>query len=736
MIRWTRGFICALLAMPIAVPAEPPTTPAVDDALLGFEAEPVMGTTPGGWSGFPPATIASDPEVKHGGAHALRLTRDNTSSGEFSSVLFTMPIDFKGATLELRGWLRREGAGVPSLWMRQDDSSAAISFVDMRAGPDVATEWGAYSISFKLDPNARSLVFGVRLVGNGKAWADDLELLVDGKPWASVEHKPRDLTVIERDREFDGGSKIALNALDDRELDALVLTTKVWGFLKYHALAVTSGQHHWDYDLFRHLPAILAATDRDAVERELVGWIDSLGVLTQTKCTAPPSDAVMKPRLAWIEHTGQALRAKLRAVHSARNCGQQFFVSLAPGVGNPVFDNEPVYGQIKLPDAGYQLLAVMRFWNMVEYWFPYRDLIDEDWDVVLRDALPRVALAHTSAEFEFEMAALFARADDSHANLWSAVVRRPPAGACALPVSLRFVEGKIVVKRLLTPPEQPTPFRVGDVVSSIDGVPVADTGVADRRYYGASNERARQRDIARALIRGECGAVRVRVVREAPLDVDAQRVDPKTLSMNLALADDRPGETFQKLSEDVAYLKLSSIKAADVPKYLESAAGAKALIVDIRGYPSDFVVFALGAHLVEKAAPFARFTQADLSNPGAFGWGAVAKLEPQEPRFGGRVVILVDELSMSQAEYTAMALRASPRAIVVGSGTTGADGNISNIPLSAGLRGAFTGIGVFYPDRAPTQQVGVRIDVRCEQTIAGIREGRDEILECALRELQ
>jgi len=67
--------------------------------------------------------------------------------------------------------------------------------------------------------------------------------------------------------------------------------------------------------------------------------------------------------------------------------------------------------------------------------------------------------------------------------------------------------------------------------------------------------------------------------------------------------------------------------------------------------------------------------------------------------------------------------------------TTGADGNLSNIPLPGNLRAALSGLGVYLPGRKPTQQVGVPVDVPCPYTIAGIRAGRDEILECALREV-
>jgi C-terminal processing protease CtpA/Prc len=160
------------------------------------------------------------------------------------------------------------------------------------------------------------------------------------------------------------------------------------------------------------------------------------------------------------------------------------------------------------------------------------------------------------------------------------------------------------------------------------------------------------------------------------------------------------------------------------------------LIIDIRNYPSEFVPFALGSSFVDRPTPFARFTAGDLENPGAFLWrGQPLQLVPAQLRYPGNVVVLVDELSQSQAEYTAMAFRASPRTVVVGSTTAGADGNVSQIMLPGGLRSMISGIGVFYPDKRPTQRVGIVPDVESRPTIAGIRAGRDQVLEDGLRQI-
>ena len=477
--------------------------------------------------------------------------------------------------------------------------------------------------------------------------------------------------MLEQDQQFNTGSGLTLSTLSAAQIDALVLTGKVWGFLKYHHPVVTSGKKQWDFELLRRLPAILGAQRKDDVRRLLVDWIDSLGPLEKCRpCAAlEPKGLQLAPHVDWIRDgkwLGEPLSQRLQAVFQNRVPHQQFFVSLAPNVGNPVFQNEPGYPATKFPDAGFQILAILRFWNIVEYWAPYRNLIDEDWDAVLKDTLGRAARPLDAAGFQRELMRLVARADDGHANVNDQPPVREPTGDCQLPISLRYREGKFVVNALLSSDAGATLFHPGDVLKTLDDKPVADVADQVRDLYGASNEWSRMNAIARNLTRGACGPVRVSVQRGADLKVEAQRVEMKSLRLESYARADRAGETFQMLSPQVAYLKLSSIKAADVDGYIAKAAGAKALIVDIRNYPAEYVVYALGNLLVDEPAAFVVFTMPDLSNPGAFHFGPRISLTPTRPHFGGRVMILVDETSISQAEYTAMALRASPRARIVG----------------------------------------------------------------------
>jgi C-terminal processing protease CtpA/Prc len=712
--------------------------------LLDFEAEHTGGL-PKGWGGGPPGTFAVDGQTVHGGRWSLRIERKADSPSNFTSVTKMIPIDFTGTTLEWRGFLRTEDvSNFAGLWMRQDDDTGSVAFDNMQSRQlKGTTDWAEYSIVLPLSKAAKRLAFGILASGVGRVWADDLRLLVDGKPIADVPRVDPPKTVLDLDQEFDRGSGIALKDLTKIQIANLAMLGKVWGFLKYHHPLITAGKRHWDYELLRILPRVLSASDAPAARSVVHKWVTGLGdVPPCAPCaTLPESELHLRPPVTWLtdDALGAELGAALRAIHRNRPAGpKQFYLSLVPGIGNPAFEHELPYTNITLPDAGYQLLALYRFWNIVEYWFPYRDLVETSWDAELTAFIPRIALATDSDSYKRELMAFIARAQDTHANLWSSLDARPPVGACRVPVTLRFIENQAVVTGYAQAESGPaTGLRVGDIVTAIDGVTVTELVERWTPYYAASNQSTRLRDIARSMMRGACGAAVVRVSREsATLELKPERAPESALNAAAGRTNDHAGDTFRKLSPEVAYLKLSSVKASEAASYIESAAGTKGLVIDVRNYPSEFVVFAVGSRLVDRPTEFARFTIGDPANPGAFHWrGGPVSLEPALPRYTGKIVILVDESSLSQAEYTAMAFRSAPNATVVGSTTAGADGNVSPIPLPGGLRSMVSGIGVFYPDKKPTQRIGIMADIEARPTIRGIRSGRDEVLEHALRHI-
>jgi C-terminal processing protease CtpA/Prc len=51
----------------------------------------------------------------------------------------------------------------------------------------------------------------------------------------------------------------------------------------------------------------------------------------------------------------------------------------------------------------------------------------------------------------------------------------------------------------------------------------------------------------------------------------------------------------------------------------------------------------------------------------------------------------------------------------------------------ADLETSCTGLGAYYPDGKETQRIGIIPDIIVKPTVKGIKEGKDEVLERALK---
>ena len=305
----------------------------------------------------------------------------------------TLPVDFQGQWIELRGYMQlQDVTDSAGLWLREDADAAVLSLENMHSQQVKGTrEWAGVPHCAPVNPIAQTIHFGVLFSGTGTVPADDLELLVNGMPDCAASDNANSCGPA-------GGSSVRLGFRCESQQPHADSGfepgdfERVWGFLKYHHPAITAGQQNWDTDLFRVMPKVLAARDREQANSVLLDSIDTLGpVPTCNPCVpVPAGDVDLKPELAWIHDRGAlgaALSERLESIFANRT-GMQFFVSAA-SAGKSLFVHEPAYPGVKFPDSGYQLLALFRWWNIMQYRAPYRATAGQDWNAVLAEFLPR-----------------------------------------------------------------------------------------------------------------------------------------------------------------------------------------------------------------------------------------------------------------------------------------------------------------------------------------------------------
>ncbi|MBN8641025.1 MAG: peptidase S41 [Flavobacteriales bacterium] len=693
-----------------------------------FENNSTSSDLPSGWIKWGTYDLVKDTQTFFSGKQAV-LINSGDSAGTFGSIAYKIPAKYKGKSITLEGYMKIENVqnGAAGLIMRIDKDGQVLEFNNMSNQKIQGTkDWTKYSITLRYHENADFIYVGGILLGKGKAWYDKFTVKIDGKEIQKLAEVERVPTKIELDNEFDESSSINLTNLSNSQIENLYLLGKVWGFVKYHHPEIAKGNINWDYELFR----IMKKIDAPDFKNELVQWIGKLGEFKSNQDEVLPTDNVkLMPTTNWIKDKAfcsedlSSILIKLNTTQIDKN----HFVDFYHGVKNPNFENELAYSKMKWDDKGYRLLSLFRYWNIIEYYFPNKYLIDKNWDSVLKEFIPKIIEGNDELSYKLTLVELIGNIQDTHANVWGrddALLRF--FGEKTVPVQIKYIENKFVVVKLYNEFKPNQKLKVGDVILKVNGLDVKDYVAKNKKYFPASNEPTQYRNISKKLLltNNEKLSVTYQSGNEVFTE-DFETIDDKYWT------DTTPAS--KELTNEIGYIYPASLKKGEINDIMKSFENKKGIVLDFRCYPSDFILFSLGKLLMPESKDFVKFSNSSVDHPGLFEYTKTTDVGSRNSNYyKGKVVILINEETQSSAEYHVMALRLAPKATVLGSTTAGADGNVSRLFLPGSVMTMISGIGVYYPDGTETQRIGIVPDLKMEPTVEGIKAGKDELLEKAI----
>ncbi|MBW8876051.1 MAG: hypothetical protein JF614_13875 [Acidobacteria bacterium] len=419
------------------------------------------------------------------------------------------------------------------------------------------------------------------------------------------------------------------------------------------------------------------------------------------------------------------------------------------------------YTEMTDPSIEYRLLAVFRLWNVFHYFHPYIELAGE-WDAVLPEFIARMIAVRDGREYALAMAEMAARTGDGHTSLTGNPTLDQLYGEAPLPLLIRWIEGAWVVTAVSDDPAirssggEPEPgeedeseaagkagefVEVGDVVLSLDGIPVATREELLRRHLATSTEAGLRRKIADRLLSGPQGSQMALAVRGRDGRVKTVRLrrgpwTPKPIGETVRILAGNPG--------DIGYVDLGRLTLGEVDAMFERLKGTRGIVFDMRGYP-NLTGWPIAARLNVRGARFGALFRRPLVS----GLGdddeqteqtSVSFAQPipaaEAPKYMGKTVLLIDERTVSQSEHLGLLFEAANGTKFVGTPTAGANGDVTwfTLPGIASVR--FSGHEVRHADGRQLQRIGLVPDVLVAPTLRGIRDGRDEVLERAVELLK
>jgi carboxyl-terminal processing protease len=531
----------------------------------------------------------------------------------------------------------------------------------------------------------------------------------------------------------------------------LTTLARVWGFLKYHHPGIARPHLDWDSVLVASLAPVQAAQTRQGFHAELTKILHLLGPLPAQVNVLPAHLLTRNVDLAWLQNDpalSPTLRTSLQRVLAchAFAAPHPYLTANRLGLISP---QERAYASPALPTLSFRLLGLFRYWNLIQYYYPYKYAIGGDWQAVLPRFIPRFQQASTPLAYHLLVMELVAQLHDTHGFVYGSAVLAAQLGDYYPPLELAYLDGQVVVARLYpTAVAGPLPLAAGTVVLAVGGISVQQLLARYRPYVAASTAAAAQREVLRFMLRGPAtdslaltlqtpsGPRTVHLPR--PLGIHAT-TDAPYLTYYRGRQELDTASAWRQLPGQVGYLHLGRLTTQQLDTLRPRLLATKGLVLDLRTYPPSGLVEQLSTYLQPAGVPYVKFTAPLLTCPGyayeAGAYATPARTADLPAPYAGHVVVLVNEKTQSYAELSAMLLQAIPGVVVLGSETAGADGNIVAVPFPGGLLTYYSGIGVYYADGRETQRVGIVPTRLVRPTVAGIQAGRDEVLDQALHYL-
>jgi C-terminal processing protease CtpA/Prc len=444
----------------------------------------------------------------------------------------------------------------------------------------------------------------------------------------------------------------------------------------------------------------------------------------------------------FIAPKGEAMREAQRIV--AENKFVSGRAKTVSANASQVSQKEKTYAEMEFPNAEYRLLALFRFWNVISYFAPYKDLIGTDWDTILPKYIPQFEADKDALEYRITASQMVAEIHDSHGAFIAPPLKNPVVYYLP-PFVEDYAENLLFVHAVL---DESSGFKVGDVILEADGAPVEKLEQIYAARIAASTPQASMRAVKnRGIFRGEKDSkisFKVRGMDGATREIQTTRSvaasDP-AIAKYFQSVNKRQTPVVSVLPSGFGYVDLARLTLDEVDKMFETIKGTPAVIFDMRGYPNG-TAWAIAPRLTTKKSPVAALFSNPLLEAVNLSDGELASAsytfgqklpEAKGDIYTGKVVMLINENAISQSEHTALFFEtARPEITFIGTPTNGANGDVTSGILPGNIRFNFSGHGVRHADGRQLQRIGIQPTIKVAPTIRGIVEGKDEILDAAI----
>lgn len=407
------------------------------------------------------------------------------------------------------------------------------------------------------------------------------------------------------------------------------------------------------------------------------------------------------------------------------------------------------------PSLGYRAVALAKMFSTIDYFFPNKDLMDKDWKEETIKNIEPILFSKDWKDYLLSLRKLHANIQDGHGSVVNGNVAKALYGGFDFTIfKLSMIENKPIISKILDDSlAKLYSIEIGDILIERDGIEVEKLIQNYKQYLAFTHEDLGNYHGSIILCQGESGTFgkyKIKKKNSKILEIDlpfnskyynsfyekARIVEPK----------------FKLISTKIGYADLDRLLGEEIDSMFRYFKDTEAIIFDVRGYPNGTgreLASRLGKTNQVVGAMYSRIDNArikfrtinadqkfDSTDNFTYFYQYIPSIQSGKTKYLGKTIALINERTQSQSEHLCLYLIAANNTKLIGSVSSGSNGEVTRFTVPGGYSFTFSGARVSFPDGKQLQRVGLQPYIYVKPTIKGYRAGKDEVLERAIKYLE
>jgi len=574
----------------------------------------------------------------------------------------------------------------------------------------------------------------------------------------------------------------------------------VWGLVKYYQPNAAKKKIDWDTTFVNNYMNIKNSIDFTAYNLQLknlllktklssrkftdkdslkIKWITNgeLSKLDNFKILNDTLNYIHCPDFSWIKNDSVFTQENQNLLFQIIIDFKPVKIKYLKG-SNVISHDENPFSKIDSVSEPYRILGLFRYWNIINYFYPYKNLIDKKWDSVLIENIPKFIKSDSYGKYFQQIKHLASEINDTHAwetkidpkyglkqkasnnpnhQTYSYPPIHPPLYP---PFKFEMIDTNLIISQILNDSlAKSGTIQKGDMLLQSNNTKIFNAINKLRYYTPYSTEQSFMNTAKYFLIYylADSTLFNFTIVRGKDTFI-VNNIKGINYQM-ISKMDNDTIPPFYSIKNKIGYINLDKVSAHEIRKAYRKYKNLSAIIFDMRGYPSGIAPIFLPRVFSRKPIPVANYFYPSKEYAGIF----IKNKSPENyfientaslyfkflfnidskifPTFNkiykGKVIVLINDEAISYAETVCMILKAYAKDITfIGTPTQGANGDVVDFFMPGGIKVSFSSLDWHSPNHDRLQRVGIIPDILVNRTIESIKNGNDEILDRAIEYIE